>query len=126
MKRKMIYGGIIALLGIVALITGCAVQQPANTEGELAAIEVTFADDGVGSKNILPVSPDYDMAVDRYKLTVRDSANPANIVPEADKRSLDYRMCTAYTDGTMSDVRLYNRVLTAGEVHSLYAAAQRI
>lgn len=27
-------------------------------------------------------------------------ANPASIVPEADKRHLDYRMCTAYTDGT--------------------------
>lgn len=31
--------------------------------------------------------------LDRY-------ANPTTIVPEADKRFLDYRMCTAYTDGT--------------------------
>lgn len=31
--------------------------------------------------------------LDRY-------ANPTSIVPEADKRFLDYRMCTAYTDGT--------------------------
>jgi predicted homoserine dehydrogenase-like protein len=31
--------------------------------------------------------------LDRY-------ANPATIIPEADKRSLDYRMCTSYTDGT--------------------------
>jgi predicted homoserine dehydrogenase-like protein len=31
--------------------------------------------------------------LDRY-------ANPATIVPEADKRNLDYRMCTSYTDGT--------------------------
>ena len=28
------------------------------------------------------------------------SANPTTIVPEADKRNLDYRMCTSYTDGT--------------------------
>lgn len=27
-------------------------------------------------------------------------ANPTSIVPEADKRFLDYKMCTAYTDGT--------------------------
>jgi len=28
------------------------------------------------------------------------TADPTSIVPEADKRNLDYRMCTAYTDGT--------------------------
>ncbi len=27
-------------------------------------------------------------------------ADPTSIIPEADKRNLDYRMCTAYTDGT--------------------------
>jgi len=27
-------------------------------------------------------------------------ANPTSIIPEADKRNLDYHMCTAYTDGT--------------------------
>jgi predicted homoserine dehydrogenase-like protein len=31
--------------------------------------------------------------LDRY-------VNPTTIIPEADKRSLDYRMCTSYTDGT--------------------------
>ena len=31
--------------------------------------------------------------LDRY-------VDPASIVPEADKRFLDYKMCTAYTDGT--------------------------
>lgn len=31
--------------------------------------------------------------LDRY-------ANPTSIIPEADKRCLDYRMCTSYTDGT--------------------------
>jgi predicted homoserine dehydrogenase-like protein len=31
--------------------------------------------------------------LDRY-------ANPTTIIPEADKRFLDYKMCTAYTDGT--------------------------
>lgn len=31
--------------------------------------------------------------LDRY-------ANPTSIIPEADERNLDYRMCTAYTDGT--------------------------
>lgn len=31
--------------------------------------------------------------LDRY-------ANPTTIIPEADKRNLDYKMCTAYTDGT--------------------------
>jgi len=28
------------------------------------------------------------------------TANPTSIVPEADKRNLGYKMCTAYTDGT--------------------------
>jgi Predicted homoserine dehydrogenase len=27
-------------------------------------------------------------------------ANPTTIIPKADKRNLDYRMCTSYTDGT--------------------------
>lgn len=31
--------------------------------------------------------------LDRY-------ANPTSIIPEADKRNLDYQMCTSYTDGT--------------------------
>jgi predicted homoserine dehydrogenase-like protein len=31
--------------------------------------------------------------LDRY-------ANPTTIIPEADKRGLDYRMCSSYTDGT--------------------------
>lgn len=31
--------------------------------------------------------------LDRY-------SNPTSIIPEADKRSLDYKMCTSYTDGT--------------------------
>lgn len=31
--------------------------------------------------------------LDRY-------TNPTSIIPEADKRNLDYRMCTAYTDGS--------------------------
>ena len=31
--------------------------------------------------------------LDRY-------ANPTSIIPEADKRDLDYQMCTSYTDGT--------------------------
>jgi len=31
--------------------------------------------------------------LDRY-------ANPTSIIPEADKRRLGYKMCTAYTDGT--------------------------
>lgn len=31
--------------------------------------------------------------LDRY-------ANPTSIIPEADKRNLDYKMCTSYTDGT--------------------------
>ena len=37
--------------------------------------------------------------LDRY-------ANPTTIVPEADKRNLDYRMCTAYTDGTKLAVEM--------------------
>jgi predicted homoserine dehydrogenase-like protein len=37
--------------------------------------------------------------LDRY-------ANPATIVPEADKRRLDYRMCTAYTDGTKLNIEM--------------------
>jgi len=52
--------------------------------------------------------------LDRY-------ANPASIVPEADKRNLDYRQATAYTDGTKLCVEMAlianacgGRVLTAG------------
>ncbi len=37
--------------------------------------------------------------LDRY-------ANPTSIVPEADKRFLDYKMCTAYTDGTKLSVEM--------------------
>jgi len=34
------------------------------------------------------------------------SANPTTIVPEADKRKLDYRMCTSYTDGTKLGIEM--------------------
>jgi predicted homoserine dehydrogenase-like protein len=33
-------------------------------------------------------------------------ANPTTIVPEADKRRLSYRMCTAYTDGTKLSIEM--------------------
>ncbi|MGD0167858.1 MAG: homoserine dehydrogenase [Gaiellaceae bacterium] len=33
-------------------------------------------------------------------------ANPNNIVPEADKRKLDYRMCASYTDGTKLNIEM--------------------
>jgi predicted homoserine dehydrogenase-like protein len=34
------------------------------------------------------------------------AANPTTIVPEADKRNLDYRMCTSYTDGTKLSIEM--------------------
>jgi predicted homoserine dehydrogenase-like protein len=37
--------------------------------------------------------------LDRY-------VNPTTIVPEADKRNLDYKMCTSYTDGTKLGVEM--------------------
>lgn len=37
--------------------------------------------------------------LDRY-------ANPASIIQEADKRNLDYRMCTSYTDGTKLNIEM--------------------
>ena len=37
--------------------------------------------------------------LDRY-------ANPTSIIPEADKRDLDYRMCVSYTDGTKLGVEM--------------------
>ena len=37
--------------------------------------------------------------LDRY-------ANPTMIIPEADKRNLDYHMCTAYTDGTKLNIEM--------------------
>lgn len=37
--------------------------------------------------------------LDRY-------ANPTTIIPEADKRNLDYRMCTAFTDGTKLNIEM--------------------
>ena len=33
-------------------------------------------------------------------------ANPTSIIPEADKRNLDYHMCTAYTDGTKLSIEM--------------------
>ncbi len=33
-------------------------------------------------------------------------ANPTSIVPEADKRNLDYRMCASYTDGTKLNIEM--------------------
>lgn len=37
--------------------------------------------------------------LDRY-------SNPTKIIPEADKRNLDYRMCTAFTDGTKLSIEM--------------------
>lgn len=37
--------------------------------------------------------------LDRY-------SNPVKIMPEADKRKLDYKMCTAYTDGTKLNIEM--------------------
>ncbi|MBN2281343.1 MAG: homoserine dehydrogenase [Candidatus Marinimicrobia bacterium] len=37
--------------------------------------------------------------LDRY-------ANPRMIIPEADKRNLDYKMCTSYTDGTKLNIEM--------------------
>jgi predicted homoserine dehydrogenase-like protein len=37
--------------------------------------------------------------LDRY-------ANPTSIIPEADRRNLDYRMCASYTDGTKLSVEM--------------------
>ncbi|MFZ5564190.1 MAG: homoserine dehydrogenase [Thermodesulfobacteriota bacterium] len=34
------------------------------------------------------------------------SANPTSIIPEADIRNLDYRMCTSYTDGTKLNIEM--------------------
>ncbi len=34
------------------------------------------------------------------------AANPTTIVPEADKRKLGYKMCTAYTDGTKLSIEM--------------------
>lgn len=37
--------------------------------------------------------------LDRY-------ADPISIIPEADKRNLDYKMCTSYTDGTKLNIEM--------------------
>lgn len=34
------------------------------------------------------------------------SANPTSIIPEADKRNLDYRACASYTDGTKLNIEM--------------------
>jgi predicted homoserine dehydrogenase-like protein len=34
------------------------------------------------------------------------TANPTTIIPEADQRNLDYRMCTSYTDGTKLNIEM--------------------
>ncbi len=34
------------------------------------------------------------------------SANPVSIIPEADKRNLDYKMCASYTDGTKLNIEM--------------------
>ena len=33
-------------------------------------------------------------------------ANPVRIVPETDKQNIDYKMCTAYTDGTKLNIEM--------------------
>lgn len=33
-------------------------------------------------------------------------SNPTKIIPEADKRNLDYKMCTSYTDGTKLNIEM--------------------
>jgi predicted homoserine dehydrogenase-like protein len=33
-------------------------------------------------------------------------ANPTTIIPEAEKRNLDYKMCTSYTDGTKLNIEM--------------------
>lgn len=50
--------------------------------------------------------------LDRY-------AHPGMIVPEADKRSLDYKMCTSYTDGTKVCIEM---ALTANAIGGRTAA----
>ena len=34
------------------------------------------------------------------------SVNPTTIIPEADKRGLDYKMCTSFTDGTKLNIEM--------------------
>lgn len=51
--------------------------------------------------------------LDRY-------ANPTMIVPEADKRSLDYKMCTSYTDGSKVCIEM---PLTANAIGARTVAA---
>jgi len=65
--------------------TGCDGDQPAVVrrlinELEFMGFELVMAGNIKGY-------------LDRY-------ANPTTIIPEADKRNLDYKMCTSYTDGT--------------------------
>lgn len=64
MKRKMIYGGIIALIAVIALAAGCTTNQPATNEE--AAIEVTIQQAMVGAKTI---EPDIVMDITRYMVS---------------------------------------------------------
>ncbi|MBN2884033.1 MAG: homoserine dehydrogenase, partial [Clostridia bacterium] len=46
------------------------------------------------------------------------SSNPEKIIPEADKRHLDYKMCTAYTDGSKLSIEMAI-VANALDMHTL-------
>lgn len=72
MKRKMIYGGIIALIAAIALVAGCATNQPATDEE--AVIEVTIQQAMVGAKTI---EPDIVMDITRYVVSWWPAGNVA-------------------------------------------------
>jgi len=71
MKRKMIYGGIIALIAAIALAAGCATNHPATDEE--AAIEVTIQQAMVGAKTI---EPDIVMDITKYVVSWWPDGNP--------------------------------------------------
>jgi hypothetical protein len=65
MKSKNFFYGILVLIGIVALVAGCAVKQPAEQD-ELAIVQVTIGDGMLTAKTIEP--DNYPMVIQKYVL----------------------------------------------------------
>ena len=63
MKRKFLLGGILASIGLLVLIAGCAIGRAPDEEQ--AMVEVTISGSGIGAKTILP---DVTMEIDYYML----------------------------------------------------------
>jgi len=64
MKKQLLWTGILALIAALALVFGCAVQQPAVEEEE-TVVAFTIGQDMLSAKTIIPEQP---MDITQYVL----------------------------------------------------------